>query len=81
MKEQFQAKTASLKSIRGRLRLFKIFTVVAVLMAGLYLYLNKFQVNVEYLIWAAVGSVVGWVLVIFRTQYLELMVKRTQAKL
>jgi hypothetical protein len=63
------------------MNIFKVFTLAAALMVGLYLYLHQFQANVEYLVWTAAAVALAWILVIFRIQYLEIMVKRTQAKL
>jgi hypothetical protein len=63
------------------LTLFKIFTLAILLMAGIYLYLTNFKVNIEYLIWSAAALAILWTLVIIRIQYLEIMVRRTNLKL
>jgi hypothetical protein len=63
------------------LRLFKIFTAACAIMVGIYIYLNNFEVNVEYLVLAGAALATGWILLIFRIQYLEIMIKRTEGKL
>jgi hypothetical protein len=52
------------------LLIFRIFTVAVIAMTGIYLYLNKFDVKLEYFIWAGAAVVTTWMLVIFRIKYL-----------
>lgn len=60
---------------------FKIFTVACAIMIGIYVYLNNFKINLDYLIWTGALLALLWTFVIFRIQYLELMNKKIEAKL
>lgn len=45
-------------------------------MIGIYVYLNNFKINLDYLIWTGAVLALLWTLVIFRIQYLEIMNKK-----
>lgn len=76
LKEQSQDKGNSLRAIKARLVYFKILTVACVIMIGIYVYLNNFKINIDYLIWTGAVLALLWTLVIFRIQYLEIMNKK-----
>lgn len=67
--------------MKARLVYFKVFTVACVIMLGIYVYLNNFNINLDYLVWTGALLALLWTLVIFRIQYLEIMTKKIEAKL
>lgn len=56
--------------MKARLVYFKVLTVACVIMLAIYVYLNNFKINLDYLIWTGVVLTLFWTLVIFRIQYL-----------
>lgn len=60
---------------------FKIFTLATIILIAIYLYLNDFKINFSYLIWGGALLIVSWMGVLFRIQFLEIMIARTDKKL